>query len=450
MRYIPHTDADRQFMLEAIGVACVDDLFADIPEALRVAGLLDVPSAMSEPDLLSHMGQLAQRNTTASRATSFLGGGTYRHHIPTAVSQLLLRGELYTAYTPYQPEVAQGTLQIIFEFQTMVSELLGTEVVNASLYDGASACAEAALMMLRVKKRNDARVLVSGALHPHYREVIELFVSNAGAAYVELPVTSAGTTDLTALERELDAGAAGAIVGYPTFYGTMDDIPAASALCHDHGALLTAGFQEAIAFGLLASPGSLGADIVAGEGQSLGVPASFGGPHLGLFGTRSAMIRQMPGRISGQTLDSRGERGFVLTMSTREQHIRREKATSNICTNQGLMATAATIYMTLLGPAGLKKIATASHLRAEQTKAAIAALDGYALWYDGPTFHEFVVRTPRPASELVAELGSADVGCGIALGQFDEQHQHALLVTCTELTTESDITTLVEALRRAG
>ncbi|PKN59062.1 MAG: aminomethyl-transferring glycine dehydrogenase [Deltaproteobacteria bacterium HGW-Deltaproteobacteria-14] len=450
MRYIPHTDADRAFMLDAIGVASVDELFATVPASLQLRRALEVPSELGEADLLEHMQELADRNRVGSRTPTFLGAGVYRHYVPSAISQLLLRGELYTAYTPYQPEISQGTLQIMFEFQTMISELLGMAVVNASLYDGSTAMAEAALMGLRLAKKKAPVVVVSQALHPEYRAVTRLYVESGGAQVAEVPYTATGVTDLAAAETALAAGASALIVGYPTFFGTLDDVARARQLCDVHGAILIVVFQEALSFGLLTPPGDLGADIVAGEGQSLGVAQSFGGPHLGLFAVREEHLRQMPGRIAGETVDSRGDRGFVLTMATREQHIRREKATSNICTNQGLMATAATMYMTLLGPDGLARVARACHLRARQLEAAVTALDGYDRWFDAPTFHELVIRTPRPAQAIVDALAARGVAAGVALGQYDPALDHALLLTATELTTAADIDALVAGLAAAA
>jgi glycine dehydrogenase subunit 1 len=449
MRYIPHTEADKAHMLKVIGVDSLDALFASIPEALQLRRPLDVPEGLGEFDLKRHLVSLAEQNTPMGRSASFLGAGVYRHFAPSVVSQLLLRGELYTAYTPYQPEIAQGTLQIVFEFQTLVSELIGMDVVNASMYDGATSVAEAALMALRMQKTGASRVIVSRAIHPHYRETTRLFVESMGAEYVEVGFTDAGVTDLAAVERELAKGAAAVCLGYPTFFGTLDDLARGRALCDAHEAMLVSTFSEAVAFGLIEPPGSFGPDIVAGEGQSLGVPASNGGPHLGIFGTTEKHVRQMPGRLAGETLDSRGNRGFVLTLSTREQHIRREKATSNICTNVALMATASTIAMTLLGPDGLATVARASHLRAEETKRAVLAIPGFsARFEDAPTFNEFVVKTPAPAAELIAALASAGVAAGVALSSFDYGEPDALLITATELTTSDDIARLVAGLRR--
>jgi len=459
MRYIPHTDADKQAMLAAIGEpagprtgeagpSSIDALFAAIPEELQLGRALEVPSAMAEPDLRKLLSRLAAQNTSMGQAVCFLGAGVYHHYAPTLVSQLLLRGELYTAYTPYQPEIAQGTLQIIFEFQTLVSELLAMEVVNASMYDGATALAEAGLMALRVSNHKAPRILLSAAIHPQFRAVTKNFVESAGGSVVEIPITSDGVIDLAALERELEVGAAAACLGYPNYLGGLDDLAGARALCDRHGSLLVATFSEAVAFGLLKPPGELGADIVAGEGQSLGVPAQFGGPHLGLFATREKFLRQMPGRLAGETVDTRGNRGFVLTMSTREQHIRREKATSNICTNVALMATAATIAMTCLGPEGLATCARASHLRAEQLKAAVTALPGFALKYARPTFNEFVVTTPKPAQAIVDALAGDKIAAGIALSALDPSADaHLLLLTATEMNSAEDVATLIAALK---
>jgi len=324
-------------------------------------------------------------------------------------------------------------------------------VVNASMYDGATAMAEAVLMALRVVSSSQ-RILMSRALHPQWREVTRVFVESAGATIVDIDVGPDGRTDMAHVERELAGGAAAVMLGYQSFFGTFDDLPAGRALCDKHGAMLVAAFQEAAAFGLITPPGELGADIIVGEGQSLGVPASLGGPHLGLFGTREKFLRQMPGRLAGETVDSRGNRGFVLTMSTREQHIRREKATSNICTNVALMATASTIAMTLLGPTGLATVARASHLRAEETKAKVFALAGFGPYFaDAPTFNEFVVRTPKPATAYVDALAPRKIAPGIARGAFakelgDPGLEHALLIAATELTTEADIDALVAGL----
>ncbi len=448
MRYVPHTEADRAFMLDAVGVGSVDELFGDIPENVRLQRALNLPASLAEPDLWRHARELAERNRPTERATSLLGAGAYAHYVPHAVDHLLLRGELYTAYTPYQPEISQGTLQIIFEFQTFISELLAMEVANASMYDGATAVAEAALMAARVTRRK--RVLVSGAIHPDYLSVVRLSLEATGIQLDVLPTTDAGTTDLAAAAAALSDGegpVAGLVVGYPNFFGALDDVPAAAELAHDAGALLIATFHEAAAFGLLEPPGALGADIVAGEGQSLGLGVQFGGPHLGLFATRERYLRQMPGRLAGETVDTRGERGFVLTMATREQHIRRERATSNICTNVALMATAASIYMTLLGPRGFQAIARASHLRAEQLKAALGGLEGFGLRYPSPTFNEFVLTTPRPAQALVDELSAQGIAAGVPLSRFWPERDHELLVAATEQTRQAQIDEVVAALK---
>jgi glycine dehydrogenase subunit 1 len=445
MRYIPHTPEDIAHMLKVVGFDDVDGLFDTVPKALQLGRPLNIPSGLSERDLLKHMSNLASMNHHGEEGVSFLGGGVYRHYRPVAMDHLLLRGELYTAYTPYQPEASQGTLQIIFEFQTLIAELLGVDVVNASMYDGATSVAEAALMAARVTRRDT--IVASETVHPEYREVVKSYTESSGLTLITIPGTPDGVADLEAIRAALDDRTAGVIVGYPNFFGRPDDVAGAAEIAHDAGAQLIAAFQEAFAFGLMKPPGALGADIVAGEGQSLGVAPSYGGPHLGLFGCRQKQVRKMPGRLAGETLDNRGQRGFVLTMSTREQHIRREKATSNICTNQGLMATAATIYMAMLGPDGLAKIARASHLRAEQTKRAVSALPGFSLRHTGPTFNEFVVDTPRPAAELVRALAGQGVAPGIALGHLGAAWSNALLITATELTTDEDVSALCAALQ---
>jgi glycine dehydrogenase subunit 1 len=445
MRYIPHTQEDISHMLEVVGFDDVERLFDTVPEALQLGRPLNIPSGLSERDLLKHMASLAAKNHHGEEGVSFLGGGVYRHYRPVAMDHLLLRGELYTAYTPYQPEASQGTLQIIFEFQTLISELLGVDVVNASMYDGATSVAEAALMAARVTRRDT--IVVSATVHPEYREVVRCYTESSELQLITVPGTAEGVADLDAIRAVLNERTAGVIVGYPNFFGRPDDVAGAAEIAHEAGAQLIAAFQEAFAFGLMTPPGALGADIVAGEGQSLGVAPSYGGPHLGLFGCRQKQVRKMPGRLAGETVDNRGQRGFVLTMSTREQHIRREKATSNICTNQGLMATASTIYMAMLGPDGLAKVARASHLRAEQTKRAVCALDGFSLRYVGATFNEFVVDTPRPSADIVRDLAAQGIAPGVALGHLGAGWENALLITATELTTDEDISALCTALR---
>jgi glycine dehydrogenase subunit 1 len=445
MRYIPHTKEDISHMLEVIGFDDVERLFDTVPEALQLGRPLNIPSGLSERDLLKHMASLAAKNHHGEEGVSFLGGGVYRHYRPVAMDHLLLRGELYTAYTPYQPEASQGTLQIIFEFQTLISELLGVDVVNASMYDGATSVAEAALMAARVTRRDT--IVVSETVHPEYREVVRCYTESSELQLITVPGTAEGVADLDAIRAVLNERTGGVIVGYPNFFGRPDDVAGAAEIAHEAGAQLIAAFQEAFAFGLMTPPGALGADIVAGEGQSLGVAPSYGGPHLGLFGCRQKQVRKMPGRLAGETVDNRGQRGFVLTMSTREQHIRREKATSNICTNQGLMATASTIYMAMLGPDGLAKVARASHLRAEQTKRDVCALDGFSLRYAGATFNEFVVDTPRPAADIVRDLAAQGIAPGVALGHLGAGWENALLITATELTTDEDISALCTALR---
>jgi len=437
-------------MLRTIGVDSIDELFEQIPQQIQLSGPLDVPPALSEPSLVRHMNDLASQNQDSTKALSFLGSGVHHHHIPTAVSQLLLRGEFFTAYTPYQPEISQGTLQAIFEFQTMVSEILGVEVVNASLYDGSTAVGEAALMARRVTKRT--RVLLSAGVHPEYRDVVHSYVSalDPEAALDTIPLKDDGTTDHAALKEMLGDDVAAVIVQHPSFFGTLEDVQTIADLAHEVGALCISTFTDPFAFGVLKAPGHCGVDIVAGEGQALGVPMSFGGPLVGFFGCQQKYIRQMPGRLCGKTVDKNGQDGFVLTLSTREQHIRRERATSNICTNQGLMALASCISMVLLGPDGLERAARLSFRRAHDAQKRIGELDGFSLRYDAPFFHEFVVRTPRSAQGIVDTLAADGIVPGLplsmtTLGLADRDNE--LLISTTELHTEEDIDRLVAALQ---
>jgi len=437
-------------MLQAIGVDSIEVLFEQIPDGIQFKGPLDLPSALPEPELVRHVNGLASQNQDSTTALTFLGSGVHHHHIPTAVSQLLLRGEFFTAYTPYQPEISQGTLQAIFEFQTMVSEILGVEVANASLYDGSTATAEAALMARRITKRS--RVLIAGGVHPEYRAVVHSYVSalDPEAALDDIPLRTDGTTDLDALKQALGDDVAAVIVQHPSFYGTLEDVQAIADMAHDVGALCVSTFTDPFAYSLLKAPGHSGADIVAGEGQALGVPMSFGGPLVGFFGCKQKHIRQMPGRVCGKTVDKNGQDGYVLTLSTREQHIRRERATSNICTNQGLMALASCITMVLLGPDGLERAARLSFRRAHDAQKQICALDGFSLRYEAPFFHEFVVQTPRPAQAIVDSLSADGIVPGLALSNQAlglEGRENELLISTSELHTEEDIQRLVTALR---
>jgi glycine dehydrogenase subunit 1 len=441
MRYIPHTAEDVRQMLEAIGVPAVDDLFTGVPAALRLNRPLALPPAASELELLRELGELAATNPPH---LSFIGGGAYQHFIPAAVDQLISRSEFYTAYTPYQPEISQGTLQAIFEFQTLICQLTGMEVANASMYDGASACAEGVLMAVRVTGRH--KVLLSRALHPQYRQTVRTYCRHLPVQLVEIDFDASGATDPAALARELGPDTAAVVAGYANYFGVIEDLAALAQAAHDAGARLVAAVAEPMALGLLKSPGELGADIVAGEGQSFGMPLSFGGPYLGFFAARQRDIRQLPGRLVGETVDLEGRRGFVLTLSTREQHIRREKATSNICSNQGLCALIATVYLSLLGKQGVREVAMQNLAKAAYAKEAIAALPGFRLLFTGATFNEFVVETPEPAAVLLERLIAQGIAGGIALGGDFEQMPNALLVCVTEQHRRADIDILVKAL----
>ncbi len=449
MRYLPHTDDEIRSMLATIGVASLDDLFAPIPEASRLGRPLALEPALDEASLMRHLGELANKND-AARALSFLGAGAYDHHIPPAVDQLLLRSEFYTAYTPYQAEVAQGTLQAIFEFQTMVCELFGMGVANASMYDGASATAEALLMARRVTKRS--RSVVSAGVHPEYIATSQTYLAQmeeAGAQIDLAKLGADGTTDLAELERLVTDQTAAVVVGYPNFLGCVEDLPKIAELCHARGALLVTATSEPYALSVLKAPGAAGADISVGEGQALAVPLQYGGPGVGLFATKDDknLVRQIPGRLVGETVDTDGARGFVLTLSTREQHIRRERATSNICTNHGLIALAFTIRTAMLGRRGFEEVGRLCLSRAEYLKARIAELDGYSIPYAAPTFNEFVVRREDgKAAPLIAALAAKGILAGVDLGRTFPERDHELLVAVTERHDRASLDRFVEAL----
>lgn len=440
MRYLPLNDADRQAMLKTIGVASVDDLFRDVPAAARLeAPVAGLPSHQAEFAVERHIGELAARNVAAGSCPFFLGAGAYRHHVPASVDQLLLRGEFLTSYTPYQPEVSQGTLQYLFEFQTQVAMLTGMEIANASMYDGPTACAEAVMMANRVTGRK--RAILSDALHPHYAEVTETMARMTGF--------SVGATSPDALAETIDDTVSCVVAQNPDMFGNLRDLAALAEACHAKGALLVVAVTEVVSLGLVTPPGAMGADIVVAEGQSLGNGLNFGGPYLGLFATREKFVRQMPGRVCGQTLDADGKRGFVLTLSTREQHIRREKATSNICTNSGLCALGFTMHLSLLGEAGLVALAELNHAKACQLAAKIAALPAFRILNDS-FFNEFTVVLPKPAAAVVDELAKRPLLAGVPVSRLCPRRPdlaNLLLVAVTELTTEADMDALIEALR---
>ena len=448
MRYLPLTPADRAEMLGVIGAATIDELFGDVPAAARLSGpIAGLPSHASEMAVERHMSALAAKNLSAGAAPFFLGAGAYRHHIPASVDHLIQRGEFLTAYTPYQPEIAQGTLQVLFEFQTQVARLLGTDIANASMYDGSTACWEAVAMAGRVTKRS--RAVLCRGLHPHYVSTVQTMAKFTGDTIDYRAPKLEAEADTAGVIAAIDDATSCVVVQYPDILGRIPDLAAIAAAAHAKGALLVAVVTEPVALGLIEAPGNLGADIVVGEGQSLGVGLNFGGPYLGLFGCAEKYVRQMPGRLCGQTQDAEGKRGFVLTLSTREQHIRREKATSNICTNSGLCALAFSIHMTLLGGAGLAELARQSHLRAQQTAAALCAIPGVSV-LNTVYFNEFTVLLDRDAREVVRALADRQILGGVSLGRLypgAAELANALLVTATETTTSADIAALAAALK---
>lgn len=442
MPFIQNTPADREEMLRAIGLRTVDDLFAHIPAAIRLSEPLALPAGIAENELRDELAELASWNTTPEKG-SFLGAGLYRHFIPTVVDSLQGRHEFVTAYTPYQPEASQGTLTAFFEFQTMVAELCGLEVANASMYEGCSAAAEAVMMATTIA-RGKKRVVVSAGLHPHTRAAIETYVHRTRLEVVEAPLGPDGRTDLAGL---LHADTCALVVQSPNFLGVIEDQTALARAARDVGAVSVACVYP-IALGLLQSPGEAGFDIAVGEGQSLGVPVSMGGPTFGLFATRLEHVRRMPGRIVGQTVDNQGRRGFVLTFQTREQHIRREKATSNICTNNALMALRGAIYMAAAGAEGLREVALHCLAKAQYAADAIGALEGYELPYRASGFfNEFVVRCPVPAAEVNRAIDRSGMIGGLALRRIDPRaDERDLLLAFTELTTRDQIDRLARTL----
>jgi glycine dehydrogenase subunit 1 len=444
MTFNPHTPEDRAAMLAAIGVDSFDALVQVIPEAVRDPNL-KLPRLLTEMEAAQRLSELAERNLVPKPGATFLGAGSYQHFIPATVGQILARGEFYTAYTPYQPEVAQGTLQVIYEFQSMVAALYGMDVANASIYDGATALAEGALIAVSSSRKRH-RIVVSGTVHPGYREVLRTYLSGHRAEVVELPVPATGfVTEPEDFAPYLDDGLAGIVVQYPNFFGAIDDVAAMAEAAHAAGGLLICSSYP-VPFGLLRPPGALGADVVAGEGQALGVAQSYGGPYVGLLATRQQFVRQMPGRLAGMTTDRDGKRGFVLTLQTREQHIRREKATSNICTNQGLMATAATVYMATLGPQGFREVAERCYQNAHYLASRLTELPGYELGFAAPFFHEFVVQTPSSAREVNARLAAAGIVGGYDLGRLDPSLDRALLLCATEMNDRACIERMVDVL----
>ena len=445
MRYTPHTAAEIDAMLATIGAESVEELFADVPHAQRFPKL-DLPDGLSEQEVAAAFRALADRNGALDTHSCFLGAGAYHHYTPALIPHLLFRSELYTAYTPYQPEVSQGTLQTIFEFQTMVARLLGMEVANASLYDGSTALAEAALMAARLR-RGRRRIAVSEAVHPEYRQVLATYLTGSGLDLVTIPFDRAsGRTEPAAVERVLDAGSAALLVQYPNFLGVIEPLAELCDVAHAAGALAVVS-ADPIAQAVLRPPGELGADIATAEGQSLGIPLFYGGPYVGLLATSMANVRQMPGRLAGVAYDDRGRRGFVLTLKPREQDIRRERATSNICTNEALIATAVAIYLAALGPSGLRAVADQCYHRSHYLAAQLAHLPGVSAPFSASFFREFAVRTRVPPAQLNRRLWAEHgiVG-GLDLGRFDLGLDGCWLLTATECNSRADLDRLVAAV----
>jgi glycine cleavage system P protein (glycine dehydrogenase) subunit 1 len=443
VEYIPNTKEEQYQMLKAIGVETIEDLLGDIPSEIRLTRGLQLPPPLSEPELKSEMLRLSERNADLLHHVSFLGAGAYDHHIPSVVGHLAFRSEFYTSYTPYQAEMSQGLLQTIYEFQTMIGELTGMEVANASLYDGGSALAEAAMMALRVTKRT--KILISSTIHPFYRAALRTYLSGTRPTIIELPSEN-GTTDLVAVGKQLEKDVACVLIQTPNFLGCLEPVEGLAQEVHRHGALLAVA-ADPISLGLLKSPGEAGADMVVGEGQGMGCGLNFGGPYLGFFSTRKEYVRQMPGRVVGATVDTKGRRGFCLTLQTREQHIKRERATSNICTNEALSALAATIYLSVMGRQGLREVGRLCLQKAHYLKHRLCEIKGFELAFARPFFREFVVKTPVPPARINKKLYKQKIIGGLDLGEFDHKLKNHWLVCVTEKRTKEEMDQLVAAVK---
>ena len=443
MPYFPNTESDRQAMLEAIGVSSIDDLFAMVPAELRLKGDLCVLPGMGEMELTAHVAELAARDVPATAATCFLGGGSYDHFIPAVVDAISGRSEFYTAYTPYQAEASQGSLQAFFEYQTLITQLTGMDVSNASMYDGGSAAAEGVLMAMHATDRR--RVIMAQTVHPEYREVVATYLANLHVDLVTLPAPG-GAAAAAELASAVDDQTACILVQHPNFFGCLEDVDSLAEAAHRAGALVVAAVDP-ISLGLLRRPGEWGADIVVAEGQALGNPMAFGGPYLGIMACREQFVRRMPGRLVGQTTDRRGKRCWVLTLQTREQHIRREKATSNICTNQGLYALRAAVYLALMGPAGMRSVAELCLQKARYAGERLAAVPGLSLAFNRPTFKEFVVRVKnRSVSQLIEHASERGIFAGVPLERWYPELRDCLLVAVTEKRTRPEIDRLAAVL----
>lgn len=446
MRYLPHTPDEIRKMCAAVGVKTPEELFEVIPEKIRLSKPLELPPALHEADLIRHLKELGRTNDTADSFASFLGGGAYHHYIPVAVSAITSRGEFQTAYTPYQPEISQGTLQAIFEFQTMIASLTGMDLANAGNYDGASALAEAVLMALRVKK-NRSKVLMAASINPEYRQVVRTYLTNLECEILEIPFLPSGRLDAKFLQDHLSDQVAAVCYQSPNAFGVVEDLSPLQEAIRSHGVLTVAAFSEALSLGFLKPAGRQGADIVVGEGASFGNFLNFGGPYLGLFATRKDYVRQMPGRLVGETVDVEGKRGFVLVLSTREQHIRREKATSNICTNQALCALATAVYLSLMGKEGLKKVAAMNYAHAHYLREGLAKIPGVRRRFSGGHFNEFVLQLPGDAGKALAALRQAEIFGGIPVADWGSGLDNCILVCATEMNTKAQMDRYIQVLR---
>jgi glycine dehydrogenase subunit 1 len=445
MRYISNTPAQQREMLAQIGVGSIEDLLSRIPTKARLSRPLNVPAAMAETDLVRHLRALSALNANADDYACFLGAGSYDHSVPSPINHLISRGEFFTAYTPYQPEASQGTLRSIFEYQSMMAELTGMDVANASLYDGASSVAEAALMAHAVTERNV--IVLSKGLNPLYRQVVETYCEGPGIRLKSAPIGD-GATDLDALRKAVSGQTAAVVIQHPNFFGCLEDVKAAADIAHAQGALLVV-VADPVNLGLLTPPGALGADLVVGEGQGLGVPMSFGGPNLGVFAAKQELVRRMPGRLVGATVDLEGQRGFVLTLQTREQHIRREKATSNICTNVALCALMATIYVSIMGKVGIRKVGELSTAKAHYAAETFAKIPGVRLRFTAPFFKEFTLELPKSPERVAKRLMKEKILAGVPLKAFDRAQKDCLLVAVTEKRTRGEIDAYAAALAAA-
>ena len=444
--FIPHTESEREEMLRSIGVEKIEDLFAAIPEQHRFPKL-GMLHGMTEMEASAQLKEMAEANLSLSNAVSFLGAGAYYHYIPAAIDNLISRGEFYTAYTPYQPEISQGTLQGIFEYQSLIARLTGMDCANASHYDGATACAEAGILAYHQFRGKRKEILVSPGLHPHYQSVMRTYLSDFDGMYMISPTfSSLEDVNPQKLIDAVDENTAMVMVQYPDFFGQVFDFTELAEACHSKGALLCVCVNP-IALGRLKTPGEMGADVVVGEGQPLGIPLSYGGPYLGIFAVRKELIRKVSGRIVGQTVDNRGQKSYVLTLTAREQHIRREKATSNICSNQGLNALTAAIYLSLLGKEGLKEVASLCYNKAHYAAQKISELKGFEILNSGPFFHEFVVKCPKPVADLQEHLLDHNILGGYDLSGSYPVFENCLLIAVTEMNSKQDIDDLCLVLK---